>query len=220
MQFLSSINKSKWRKIVCAVLFTAGSTLGVWAWAQDDGRTVSLRIEGETDTLYMGELIVGDCTVSDTTGEEHFFSGKAGCALEASGVPFELENSAYGLYLRNIDGENTDGKYWSFWVNYDYSMIGIADYDITGGEELLLAFTLFDTEVPLRVSVDSAVAEDGREVEIRLQKSGAFEGWAFVHGFSPADGAVLKVDNMEIPVAEDGTTRLALEQGVHNISAS
>lgn len=50
----------------------------------------------------------------------------------------EGDNSEYGLYVKKVCGEehdyNTDGSYWSFYINGEYAMTGVDSTAVTAGE--------------------------------------------------------------------------------------
>ena len=90
---------------------------------------------GEGDTKF-------DFTVIDKDGKETKFvvatdKTTVGEALLDEGL-IAGEDSAYGLYVKTVNGitldYDTDGKYWAFYVNGEYSMSGVDTTEIKTGE--------------------------------------------------------------------------------------
>ena len=79
--------------------------------------------------------------VVDTEGKETSFEistdkTTVGEALLDQGL-IAGEDSEYGLYVKTVNGitldYDTDGKYWAFYVNGEYAMIGVDATEITDG---------------------------------------------------------------------------------------
>src|SRR3972149_172467 len=71
---------------------------------------VKIRIETPNRTIWQGPVGINGCTVKDTTGKDYLITGaKAACALaEASkqgNFSYTFEDSAWGLFLKVIEGE-------------------------------------------------------------------------------------------------------------------
>ena len=58
-------------------------------------------------------------------------------ALENAGL-ISGEEGAYGLYVKVVDGErldyDTDGKYWAFYVDGAYALLGVDSTEIEAGK--------------------------------------------------------------------------------------
>lgn len=52
------------------------------------------------------------------------------------------EKGAYGLYVKTVDGitadYDTDGTYWSFYIDGEYALTGVDSTEITAGSEYAL----------------------------------------------------------------------------------
>lgn len=61
---------------------------------------------------------------------------------EIDGLTIEGEESAYGLYVKTVNGltadYDTDGAYWSFYINGEYCTEGVDSQPVTDGD----AFTI------------------------------------------------------------------------------
>lgn len=69
---------------------------------------------------------------------------------EAEGLEFEGEESQYGLTIYSINGEeadfNTDGSYWSFYVNGDYCNYGVDSQPVLDGDAFQIVYTVYVAE--------------------------------------------------------------------------
>src|SRR3989344_3898732 len=90
------------------------------------------------------------CTVTDTDGESHSFSGQflGICALAAAkdqGVisSYTLENFSFGLFLQSLNGTTPGAtQFWSISQNGVEAMVGLSDMTLASGD--LLSFQLTD----------------------------------------------------------------------------
>lgn len=93
-----------------------------------------------TETFENGstEFVFG---VLGVEGEEKYFEVKTdktivGEALLETGL-IEGEDSAYGLYVKTVDGTtldyDTDGKYWAFYVNGEYAATAVDQTEVVAG---------------------------------------------------------------------------------------
>ncbi len=133
--------------------------------------TVEVRIEAPQGTIWSGRVAAAGCTITDSGGVDHVLTGsKAACALKAAsaagGFSYSFADYGWGLYLSEIDGVTSDaGNYWLYRVNYVSPPVGLADYEMLDGDELLLSFGPWP-DVPLAVSVSSASVEAGEQFTI------------------------------------------------------
>lgn len=88
-------------------------------------------------------------TVVKSSGESKAFpietkkTTLADALLEAKLV--EGEMSAYGLYIKVVDGEtadyNTNGAYWSLYIGEEMALSGASDIEISDGAQYKLVYT-------------------------------------------------------------------------------
>lgn len=80
--------------------------------------------------------------VYNLTTEAEFLRGAMD---EAEGLEYSGEEGAYGLMIHTVNGElaeyDTNGAYWSFYVNGEYCNYGIDTQPINDGDEFLIAYT-------------------------------------------------------------------------------
>lgn len=69
---------------------------------------------------------------------------------EADGLRFDGEEGIYGIMVTTVNGEkadyNTDGAYWSFYVNDEYCNYGIDSQPVFSGDNFLIKYTKSITE--------------------------------------------------------------------------
>ena len=93
----------------------------------------SVRGEGDTEFIFK---------VKTKSGEEKTFTVRTdktivGDALQEVGL-IEGDEGQFGLYVKVVDGERveyeTDGKYWAFYVDGDYALLGVDSTEIEAGK--------------------------------------------------------------------------------------
>lgn len=148
------------------------------AWATDYIQT-NVRIETADDTVYAGDVYIPDsgCTVTDSDGVEHDMDGAmAVCALNEAatlgGFDYVLQDSSFGLYLTTVaDQAANDVDYWSFFVNYTAASVGLADYELANGDEMILSLGGYpNTALELRLPVQEILSGD--KLVVRVKSAG------------------------------------------------
>ena len=65
---------------------------------------------------------------------------------EADGLEFKGSDGQYGLMITEVNGElaefNTNGAYWSFYVNDEYCNYGIEQQPVNDGDTFKIVYTL------------------------------------------------------------------------------
>lgn len=66
---------------------------------------------------------------------------------EADGLEFEGETTEYGLTIHTINGDkadfNTDGAYWSFYVNEGYCNYGVSAQPVEDGDAFKIVYEVY-----------------------------------------------------------------------------
>lgn len=96
-------------------------------------------------TLGEGEATF-DLTIVDKEGTTHLYRISTDAEMVGQALlDLELidgEEGPYGLYIKSVLGQvldyETDGMYWSFYVNGEYAMTGVDTTPITGGDSYQL----------------------------------------------------------------------------------
>ncbi len=135
------------------------------------GVTVNVRIEGQTSTIWSGNVTVSDSTITDDTGGTHYLAdptalGAVDEASQAGGFPYAVENTAFGLYLYSIDGEEAAGLAgWLYWVDYKSAAVGASAFVLNQTtpptpphQEVLFAYGEWG-QAPLKVAVDDTTPD-------------------------------------------------------------
>lgn len=69
---------------------------------------------------------------------------------EAEGLTFSGTEGAYGLMIDTVNGltadYNTDGAYWSFYVNDEYCMNGISTQPVLDGDTFTIQYEVYVAE--------------------------------------------------------------------------
>lgn len=101
----------------------------------NDAAQTDVDVLGTGDTEFM--LTVVDKEGGETQFVIHTDKETVGDALTELGF-IEGEESEYGLYVKTVNGitadYDTDGVYWAFYVNDEYSSSGVDSTTITLGE--------------------------------------------------------------------------------------
>ena len=163
-----------------AVAITAlvGESYPVKVMTPQESQTVSVRIEGETSTIWNGSVTVTDSTVVDSVGTSYYIPtatalGALDEAAQSGGFSYELTQygSDYtGLFVETIAGEGggTSGKYWLYMVDYVDPGVGAGAFELNVTDpptpphtEVLFYLSTTFSEMPLKLVVDkTAVAID------------------------------------------------------------
>ena len=202
--------------MLVAVSGIATSGLAVGAM---DGTVVHMRVEGQTQTLFDGEVIIGDCVARDDGGIDHALSGVALCGLvditEKEAIALSLQDFGWGLFVAGIGADITPADWsrsWSFWVNKEPAAVGADTYQVAAGDDLLLAFSGYPT-VPLRVTAPEKTLP-GEQFTVAVEKKmGEYDAnynWQGV--WLPADTALLWVNNNEVAINEAGLAVVTINE--------
>ncbi len=133
--------------------------------------SVEVRIEAPSGSVWDGQVQVDGCTITDSGGGTHVLSGsKAACALAAAaaqgGFTYSFADYGWGLYLTEVAGITSDASnYWLYRVNYVSPPVGLADYDLADGDQMLLYFGPWP-DIPLGVDLSAASVEAGQQFTI------------------------------------------------------
>ena len=181
-----------------------------------EGIAINVRIEGQGGTVWSGEVTVNDSTIYDDQGGEHYLGeptalGALDEASQAGDFPYVVQDTAYGLYVYSINGEEPAGLAgWMFRVDGYSSMVGAADFllDITAPpdpphQEVLFAYSEWG-EAPLKVEVDDTTPGLGEVFTVTVTEfDDDTETWV------PVDGATVYADHT-YTTGTGGTVAIAI----------
>lgn len=131
------------------------------------GPVVKVRIETPAMTVDSTQVPVDGCTIRDSAGVDHVLTGpKAACALVAAaqqgGYSYSFDDFGWGLYLTQINGVISDASnYWLYRVNFSSPPVGLADYSLSDGDELLISYGPWP-DIPLKATASSTLVQSGQ----------------------------------------------------------
>lgn len=141
----------------------------------EEGVSVVVRIEGQNSTIWSGTVTVTESTIIDDEGDEHYLPeptalGALDEASQAGDFPYVVQDTAYGLYLYSVDGEEPQGMSgWMYRVDYYSPWVGAADFILDETtppdpphQEILFYYGEWG-EPPLRIEVDETEVDVGEQ---------------------------------------------------------
>jgi len=139
------------------------------------GVSVYVRVEGRNSTIWRGDVIVTNSTIVDDIGVTHILTdstalGALDEASNAGGFNYVVKDSAWGMYVYSIGGEEPEGwNGWMYMVDYYVPMCG-ADVFILDETQLpappheeVLFYWGGWGECPLRIAIDATEVYTGEE---------------------------------------------------------
>ena len=154
--------------LVSAALVIALTVGSVGAFATPPG--VRVRVEGANHTVFSGLATAQPVVMTDSDGAPHTFDGNAmwalGSAAQIGSFPYVLKDSAFGLFIDSVAGEQPvpTPPYpgWLYRVNGISPMVGADQYTVVEGDEVLWYYGTYDASptvavVPVSPAVEGAV---------------------------------------------------------------
>ena len=183
----------------------------------EEGVSVYVRIEGQNATIWSGDVTVTDSTIIDDVGGSHYLPdptalGAVDEASQAGGFPYVVQDTAYGLYLYSVNGEEPEGMSgWMYRVDYSSPMVGCADFVLgqttppdPPHEEVLFYWGDWGAP-PLQIAVDKTeVAVDEEFTATVTYYDDNAQAWA------PLDGATVHAD-VDYLTGPDGTVAISVD---------
>ena len=179
--------------------------------AGEDDWIGNIRIEGQTDTIWKGEVCFSDSMITalnDSSGEmeEYFipYPSVLGALDEASqqgGFSYFViyYPSWNAFYVKTIAGES---DWWHYWVDYILPMVGAGAYELTEDDEEVLWGYLEDWYAhALRITIDKHMVNKSEEFTVSV----------YNETMSPVEDAVVYVDSMEYMTDENGNVTIQID---------
>lgn len=184
---------------------------------------VTVRIETADTNVITTDVYVSEdgCSIRDTDGVRHQLDGYiALCAVKTAaalvGVDLTVSNTSYGLYLSAVGDDAASGSdYWSFFVNYASATVGLADYELVSGDDVILSLGGYPNSA-LELKVPSKEMRTGDKLVVRVKSDGAPVVGATVYfndqtavtdSFGKASFKPSRSGNVAIYAEADGYTR-------------
>lgn len=171
---------------------------------------VDLRIETPGQTVLQQTVYVSDagCAVTDSTGVEHELTGdNALCAVDSAlsqaGLEYVLTYyDGFGFFLSSIGDDVSDfTNYWLYYINYQSPAVGLSDYDMEEGDELLLTYGGFNP--PLRLTLSRTHRRIDAVVTAVVEYY--YSDWMTGEGYYvPAVGAIVYYGDQEYIADHNG----------------
>jgi len=189
-----------------AITALLGTPYPVAVLPPGEGVAIDIRIEGQSDTIWSGTVTVNDSTIIDDLGVQHQLDqptalGALDEASQLGGFPYVVQDTAYGLYLYSVSGEEPAGLAgWMYRIDYYSLMVGAADF-ILGQttppplphQEVLFAYSEWG-QAPLKVAVDDITPGVGDNFTVTVTE------------YDDNTGTWLTTDNATVHADQDYTT--------------
>ncbi len=145
-----------------------------------NGLSIYVRIEGGQTTIWRRKVFVAASIIIDDAGQSYYLSkptvlGTLDKAAEIGGFAYKVRQTAYGLYVYSIAGEEAAGlSGWMYRVDYCMPYVGMADFEwnVTSPpnpphKELLIYYGDW-TNMPLKIWVDKTEVHIGENVTVQV----------------------------------------------------
>ena len=146
-----------------------------------NGLPVYVRIEGKRATIWRRKVFVAASIIVDDTGQQHYLRkptalGALDKAAEVGGFTYKVRQTALGLYVYSIAGEEAAGLYgWMYRVDYYMPYVGMADFEwnVTSPpnpphRELLIYYGTW-TNLPLKIWIDKIEVCAGENITVLVK---------------------------------------------------
>lgn len=180
-------------------------------YTSDDEWTGTIRIEGENETIWNGEITVGSSYITAENAssgemETYYISYPSvlGALDEASKqggfsyfVIYYLSWDAF--YVQSIAGES---DWWQYWVDYELPMVGCGAYELTENDnEILWGYVEDWYPHALRIDVDKHDVNRSEEFTVSV----------YNETMAPVEDAVVYVDSLVYMTNEDGKVTVHID---------
>jgi hypothetical protein len=198
----------------------------------EEGVTINVRVEGEDENIWYGTVTVNDSTITDDEDNEHYLEqptalGALDEAAEEGEFSYVVQDTAYGLYLYSVDGEEpVDLAGWMYRVDYVSPSVGLADFILDETtppdpphQEVLFYYGEWGADIPLKLEVDNIVPDAGDSFIVTVKEyDDAMAEWYEIEGATVyADTEYTTDENgeVEITVYNDTTIDVYAEMDGH-----
>ena len=195
---------------------------------QFDEWTGTIRIEGESSTVWKGTVTVSSSEIIAENMDTHEmethmipYPSALGALDEASKqdgfsytvVYYPSWDSLYVTTIRDDSAGMNTG--WCYWVDYEALMVGADKYELTGDDnEMLWGYLYFeDWETnahALQITLDKNAAKKNEEFTVSVYNESMF----------PVEDAVVHIDSMTFTTDENGEATISIDTvGTYEIHA-
>lgn len=171
----------------------------------------NIRIEGQTDTIWTGEVCFSDSMITalnDSSGEMEDYYIPYPSVLGALDEASQQGGFSYfviyypswdAFYVKTIAGES---DWWHYWVDYTLPMVGAGAYELTEEDEDVLFGYLEDwTARALRITIDKTTVNESEKFTVTI----------YNETMSPVEGAEVYVNSMVYISDENGNVTVHID---------
>ncbi len=142
-------------------------------------KTVTVRVEGETSTIWSGNVTFTTSTITDKYGETCTLDyptamGAIHAASAAGGFSLVIDSMFDSIdYVESVDGETAsypDG--WMYRANWDSPSLGAKEYAVSDNDTILWSYTQWGSQ-PLQTTVSSNSVLSGNSFNVTVE---AYDG--------------------------------------------
>ncbi|MBN1761638.1 MAG: PQQ-binding-like beta-propeller repeat protein, partial [Methanomicrobia archaeon] len=183
---------------------------------------ITVRIEGQNETIWCGDVTLSNSTIVDTANVSHYFDkptalGVLDAALKLGNFSYEVEDMGWGLLVTSIGGEAynpiTWDPSWLYRVDYYSPMVGAADFIVGVTEppsvphkEVLWYLGSF-TAAPLAITLDKTKVTAGEPFNVTVTYyNDTTNGW------KPLDNATVYAGAVNYTTGSNGNATLSLSR--------
>ena len=166
--------------------------------------TSLIRIEGKLNTIWYGEVTVGETTIdalNESSGEIEKYTipypsvlGAVDEASKKGGFSYQVSYypSWHAFFITSIDG---DSNWWHYWVDYNLPMIDVGSYKLSDTDKEILFGYIEDWYAhALRIDIDKTDVHKNEEIRISV----------FDETMMPVENATIYVDSQTYTTNKDG----------------
>jgi hypothetical protein len=166
---------SLWMALVLAVTSVAGGGFtpsSVSAQSSTEMVTAYIALQGHNATT---QAAISKTPVHVEKGTTAAQAVKE--VLDASGYEYDMPDTGYGPYLESVKGMGTESAgdswyYWSFYINGNYSNVGLGGYELQDNDKISLIYNYEDNSTQADDFVDDASKNPTEEQESALIAAG------------------------------------------------
>ena len=182
-------------------------------------KTVTVRVEGETSTIWSGNVTFTTSTITDKYGETYTLDyptamGAIHAASAAGDFSLVVDSMFEPIdYVESVAGEAASYPYgWMYRANWDSPSLGAKEYAVSDNDTILWSYTQWGSQ-PLRTTVSSNSVLYGNSFDVTVE---AYDGTSW----NAADDVTVYVGTLTYTTDANGQVlNLALNPGSYTVYA-
>jgi len=215
---ISSPGMSVPKTTACAITALLGIPFPVAILTPQEGDTIDVRVEGQSQTIWSGSVTVAESSITATSSgiTYHFESATALGALDeasrSGGFPYETTDEYGPLFVTSINNEEPEGMGgWMYRVDYYSPEVGAADFILDETTppspphgEVLFYYGEWG-QPPLKIEVSQTEVDVGEQFTTTVTQYSDD-----THTWSPCENATVIADQSYLTGA-DGTVAITID---------